>query len=363
MTTNHARLQRTRHVDQDTPTPARSELSTALAAPTSGRPIEPSVRTWLEAGFGHDFANVQVHADGEADALARSVQASAFTSGQDIYFRAGAYDPVSPDGQHRLAHEAAHVIQQDAGPVAGTVGNDGVAVSSPDDAFEQAAETAAETVVGGGAMAHSSRPASASTSEGGDGGEHNVQRFAGLEEVLDAPWTGGGGGGWEEVGGGGWEGGGGGGGGLAEVGESAGSWLGGLAGGMLGGPLLGGLGESAGGSLGGFVGGAAGGELDALSGIAGSVLGGLGGGMETVGGWLGGTDIGGVGESVGSSLGGLAGGLLGGPLLGDLGESAGSMVGGFLGGSAGTGLDVLAGAAGGVLGSVGGGLAELADLF
>ena len=85
---------------------------------------------------------MRVHADAEADALSRAVDAEAFTTGRDVYFRAGAYAPDSPDGLRLLAHEAAHTVQQAAGPVAGTPAPGGVALSDPADRFERAATQA-----------------------------------------------------------------------------------------------------------------------------------------------------------------------------------------------------------------------------
>jgi hypothetical protein len=81
-----------------------------LAAPTQRR---------LEQGLGADLSSVRVHTDPAADALARSVEATAFTTGPDIFFRAGSYRPSSPAGLHLLAHEAAHTVQQASGLVAG----------------------------------------------------------------------------------------------------------------------------------------------------------------------------------------------------------------------------------------------------
>jgi hypothetical protein len=146
---SHPSLQRKRTVDSSLPRRADTDLAGTLAQPSPGRPMEPRTRAWLEGGFGHDFANVQVHADGEADQLASAVHASAFTAGQDIYFREGEYNPDEPSGQHRLAHEAAHVVQQAAGPVAGELDPSGVSISHPDDAFERAAESAADGVMAG----------------------------------------------------------------------------------------------------------------------------------------------------------------------------------------------------------------------
>jgi hypothetical protein len=60
---------------------------------------------------GQDFSGVRVHTDGEADTVARSLQATAFTHGNDIYFSSGTFDPGSESGQHLLAHELTHVVQ------------------------------------------------------------------------------------------------------------------------------------------------------------------------------------------------------------------------------------------------------------
>jgi|GEM_PF-6400705 len=128
------------------------------AARGSGSGIDPPPRQRLELGLGGDLSGVRVHADGEADSLATSVQAVAFTSGQDIYFRHGAYSPGSSDGLRLLAHESAHVIQQGAGPVAGTPAPGGVTISDPDDQFERAADSAAGSVVGGAVSAAAPLP-------------------------------------------------------------------------------------------------------------------------------------------------------------------------------------------------------------
>src|SRR5262249_37168676 len=47
-----------------------------------------------------------------AGALARSFNARAYTVGAHIVFAAGEYAPSSEPGQHLLAHEMAHVVQQ-----------------------------------------------------------------------------------------------------------------------------------------------------------------------------------------------------------------------------------------------------------
>lgn len=62
--------------------------------------------------MGVDFSRVKVHTDAKSDQLNRSIQAKAFTTGQDVFFRHGAYDPSSRGGQELIAHELTHVVQQ-----------------------------------------------------------------------------------------------------------------------------------------------------------------------------------------------------------------------------------------------------------
>jgi len=82
-----------------------------------GQPLSDAVRRPMERAFGADFGGVRVHADDEADSLNRSLQARAFTAGQDIFLRQGEYRPGSSEGQRLLAHELTHVVQQKGGAV------------------------------------------------------------------------------------------------------------------------------------------------------------------------------------------------------------------------------------------------------
>lgn len=111
----------------------------------SALPARP--RRQLEQQLGSDLGAVRVHHGSAADSLAREVQAQAFTTGSDIFFRAGAYNPSTPGGLHLLAHEAVHTVQQRQGPVAGTPASGGINLSDPSDRFERAAEVTAAEVV------------------------------------------------------------------------------------------------------------------------------------------------------------------------------------------------------------------------
>lgn len=112
-----------------------------------GSPLPPAIQTGLSNGLGTDLSDVRVHTDSESDQLNQAVQAKAFTTGSDIFFRRGEYNPSSSTGLHLLAHEATHVRQQRQGPVSGTPVAGGVQVSDPQDRFEKEAESTADTLV------------------------------------------------------------------------------------------------------------------------------------------------------------------------------------------------------------------------
>ncbi len=111
-----------------------------------GATLESQTQKQFGNALQHDFSNVRIHADSEADALSRSVSAKAFTTGQDIFFKQGQFNPHSGDGQKLLAHELTHTVQQSRGMVAGTSTTGGVNISDPSDAFEQEATQTAESV-------------------------------------------------------------------------------------------------------------------------------------------------------------------------------------------------------------------------
>ena len=92
---------------------ASSSVGRAMASPS--RPLEPTVRQDMEQRFGHDFSMVRVHTDAKAAESARAVDALAYTVGQDIVFSEGHYAHHSREGSKLLAHELAHVIQQERG--------------------------------------------------------------------------------------------------------------------------------------------------------------------------------------------------------------------------------------------------------
>ena len=97
-----------------------SEVEAAIErARGGGRALDNGIRLKMESAFGADFSGVRVHTGPEAHSLSRAVEATAFTTGQEIFFSSGAYDPASSAGRQLLAHELTHVIQQNGGGVSG----------------------------------------------------------------------------------------------------------------------------------------------------------------------------------------------------------------------------------------------------
>lgn len=90
---------------------------------SAGAPLAPEVRAPMEDFFQADFSNVRIHTGPEAAAIG----ALAFTSGHDIYFAPGQFNPHVAHGRALIGHELTHVIQQRAGRVRNPFGS-GVAI-------------------------------------------------------------------------------------------------------------------------------------------------------------------------------------------------------------------------------------------
>jgi hypothetical protein len=91
---------------------------------SEGQPLDGSAESRLGAAFGHDFSDVRVHTDGNAAQLSDQLNARAFTIGNDIAFGAGEYQPGTMIGDALIAHELAHVVQQNGGLEHGPLNKD-----------------------------------------------------------------------------------------------------------------------------------------------------------------------------------------------------------------------------------------------
>jgi hypothetical protein len=80
-----------------------------------GQAIPEGERAFFETRMGYDFSKVRVHTDSNAVQTSRALSARAFTTGNDIAFGAGTYQPGTNAGRRLLAHELTHVVQQTGG--------------------------------------------------------------------------------------------------------------------------------------------------------------------------------------------------------------------------------------------------------
>src|SRR5690606_3356853 len=91
-----------------------NELENQIASSANGHSLPGNTRQFMEEQFQADFSRVRVHTGSRASEMNQKLQARAFTHKNDIYFGHGQYDPVSKEGQHLLAHELTHTVQQGA---------------------------------------------------------------------------------------------------------------------------------------------------------------------------------------------------------------------------------------------------------
>ena len=110
-----------------------------------GRPLDAATRAYMEPRFGHDFSGVKVHADAGAAQSSAEIGARAWTAGSHIAFGPGMYNPSTRRGGALLAHELAHVVQQQNLPYSAAA----LKIGGPDDTYEREAHTYAAAVAAG----------------------------------------------------------------------------------------------------------------------------------------------------------------------------------------------------------------------
>lgn len=119
----------------------RVAVDNALQSPW--RPLEPGLKNEMQARFdGADFSGVRVHDGAAAREAAAAVEARAFTTGQDIVDGGGM-------SQKDWAHELAHTLDQQKGPVPGVDNGAGLSISEEADSGERHAVDTAERVMQG----------------------------------------------------------------------------------------------------------------------------------------------------------------------------------------------------------------------
>ncbi len=96
------------------PVPSRGPASAkrVSTSATRGDSLPPAEQRYFEARFGRDFSDVRVHHDDRAASRVKALSARAFTIGANIHFGRAEYVPGTDAGRHLIAHELAHVLQQ-----------------------------------------------------------------------------------------------------------------------------------------------------------------------------------------------------------------------------------------------------------
>jgi hypothetical protein len=77
-----------------------------------GQPLPKQAGEFFESRMNRDFSKVRIHTDNEAAKSATSINAKAYTVGNNIAFGHGQYSPDTFAGKRLLAHELTHVVQQ-----------------------------------------------------------------------------------------------------------------------------------------------------------------------------------------------------------------------------------------------------------
>lgn len=159
-------------------TAVERSIETARAG---GHGLDHGTRAQMEGAFGADFSHVRIHTDSMADGLSHTLNARAFATGSDVFFRQGEYDPGSSSGRELLAHELTHVVQQ-----TGTGIQRKLTVSQPDDPHETEADQMARAVI---AQEHAQPAGSAALdrAEDEEKKEHPVIAKRALDAVQRQP--------------------------------------------------------------------------------------------------------------------------------------------------------------------------------
>lgn len=92
----------------------KPDLIIGSANYSSGRALDSTIKSYFEPHIGNKISEVRVHSDERAARLSKSLGADAFTYGNNIYFNENRFNPESTQGKGLLAHELAHVAQQES---------------------------------------------------------------------------------------------------------------------------------------------------------------------------------------------------------------------------------------------------------
>jgi hypothetical protein len=91
----------------------------AIASVSGGDRVPDTVLRSAETTSGRDLGGVRIHRSAKSAELSASLQATAFTVGRNIFLGGDAARPGSVAGDHLLAHELGHVVDEGGGSTVG----------------------------------------------------------------------------------------------------------------------------------------------------------------------------------------------------------------------------------------------------
>lgn len=93
---------------------SESGMAGVSALGGSGRSLPRDTRSFFESRMNTDLSGVRIHDNSASDAMARRLGAKAFSVGKDVGFKDGCLSLHDHDGLKLVAHELAHVIQDNS---------------------------------------------------------------------------------------------------------------------------------------------------------------------------------------------------------------------------------------------------------
>ncbi|WP_246084405.1 eCIS core domain-containing protein [Salinadaptatus halalkaliphilus] len=114
-----------------------------------GQQLDGEVKAGLEGRLDASLDHVQIHTGPTAQQACEEVNARAFAVGNHIAFGPGEYDPSSPEGQHLIAHEVVHTLQQPDAPLSMMPKTEVEMEVDPDPAAEREADEIAGQIMRG----------------------------------------------------------------------------------------------------------------------------------------------------------------------------------------------------------------------
>uniref|UniRef100_UPI0031B6796D eCIS core domain-containing protein n=1 Tax=Haloterrigena salifodinae TaxID=2675099 RepID=UPI0031B6796D len=150
---NNKSVQRSRGAHNEPATAGDTQVPDSVRDVISspGQQLDTSIQRAVEERMGDNLGDVRIHTGPKAATACEDINARAFTVGNHIAFNHGEYDPSSPEGQHVLVHELAHVRQQ-TGSAVSMLPQDGDLEIDPDPRLEREAEETADRVMRGGEL-------------------------------------------------------------------------------------------------------------------------------------------------------------------------------------------------------------------